>query len=793
MLSKSNESQKAIRKEKPPESDRIYLGETEDKQMFYITWEMIRRHFQMLGITGCGKTFLALAMIYQGILLGKNLVVIDPLGTLFRQAKSFVRYLYSQLTVMTRTRYPKYNQQILAERDYLVGRMLFQSFVNNDLCGFKLGALATSARFDAEAVTDIVIKAFARATDGNLAEQLRRVQVMRAALSLTAFAGGALTDAPLLLMKSGEEIVKFIDGLVINAKRAGRPLNLEYVRMYMNEYFVALQDRQRNDLVASTYTAFGPLLGKSKLFNWLNSPIGNLHFERVCDVRGVCFFCEIPRNLGLQEQRVAGALVLEWVKQVCMSRKNPQENPVVYLIVDEAHLIMDVEMGIDSATVRNYNLSMTYMGQSTAQFLDESGNDMLLQNLTQNTWTKIYFTLGSYDGEKLAKEIFQPRGEMEKAPQNTITNSHQESYAQSITESVSRAIGEANAHSDGTTISFGEGQVYAVAVNNGHGYVHSEGHAISVGETDSEVFAKSETLGTTLVQTKTKGESSGTADAHGTAVSNGTMESSGQGNSTNFGEASSQNLFYSFNDGRSVKTGMIDAGMGGVQMSTGNGESSAKNSGTSDSTMHSTATSFQKAASDVLSATKSRMSSRGEAVGVNKGTSKTTAKGKAWSKTTGKSLADAFSIIESLMRSISHSVSVSEARSQSDTETHSETNTKSFGTSTTRGHSDSVSVATSTPYMNLSEEAVVRGYKLSSLPARHAYVLTKHDNQVRKIKTLDLPTSWELPFKSEKLERQFEEAIRPEPVVVPEKNLFERIEDEKHRQFQKLEKPKGFQ
>jgi hypothetical protein len=332
------------------EEDSLKLGESETGEIVSLPIERMATHQMITGVTGCGKTGYILALLYQLFLRDCAVVMVDPVGTMFKKCLEWLAALRLTLTLMARSPYPAYNAMVLGARDKFFSRFAVIDFADETCSGVFYNPIAKTPLIDSSSeLAWQFLKVFERASQGDISVQLRRQLMVHSALALVAEANGTVCDAHLLLTMSDEEIKALIQHLVNRAETEGRKLRLEFVRDFMERFFATLGDRQREEWTASSWTAFGPFLNDERIYRFLASPKSNIDFEDICNAQKI-LLVHLPRGRGLHMQRFLGSLVVERVKTICMRRTPDQVKKRVVLVLDEFHLLWHEEWATDIAT-----------------------------------------------------------------------------------------------------------------------------------------------------------------------------------------------------------------------------------------------------------------------------------------------------------------------------------------------------------------------------------------------------------------------------------------------------------
>ncbi|RQV97411.1 hypothetical protein EH220_04680 [bacterium] len=539
--------------------------------------------------------------------------------------------------------------------------------------------------------------------------------------------------------------------------------------------------------MASSWTALGPFLNDERIYRFLSAPKSNIDFDDICN-GGKHLFVHLPRGRGLKAQTFLGALIIERIKAVVMRRTDEQIAKDAALFVDEFHLLFDKEWAVDISTIRNYGLQLILAHQTDGQLMTEDGGEQLLEAITQNAWTHCIFQLGVEDALRASYRVYRPRGDMKKPETEEVSFSESTNRSRSITRSIALALSEAFAESEGETFSLSSGIQVSFSESNGisRAEVKSRGLTISQGENWSRCTSKSHGVTITTSESETVVEGTGSANAESMSEGESTSDTTGTGFSS--GESAGEGAFFSLSDGMHAGfEGMSSAHNAGRGSST----SKANNTGFSDSNSHSVGRNLARAVSAVFSNMKSiaKGKSRGVSASKMNGTSKSVGGSKIESHS--DSIAKGISIIEGICRSMGESISQSIAESRSRTSTRGRSVTSGESISVQNGESHGTSKSIKAPYMSLDEQARVQSYLIADLPPRHAYILNRETGAVSKIVTHDIPWNFETKLGGRDCLKSLLDQARPPKPELPEKDVFERVEEESLRRRFHRNSPRG--
>jgi hypothetical protein len=189
-----------------------------------------------------------------------------------------------------------------------------------------------------------------------------------------------------------------------------------------------------------------------------------------------------------------------------------------------------------------------------------------------------------------------------------------------------------------------------------------------------------------------------------------------------------------------------------------------------------------RAISSVISGSKSLARGKSKSVAGSKSKTVSNSVGGSKSESVSESVSKGISFIEGVCKTMGESLSESIAQSRSQTRTQGQSLTFGRSESSQEGETHGMTKSIKAPYMSVDDEARCRSYAFAELRQRCAYVLTRHNGEVAQIRTHDIPFEYDTKLGTRDCVERFLKATRPAPVVLPEKNVFERLEEESMKQ-----------
>ena len=755
------------------------------------------RHIWILGMTGVGKTGMQNQIAMSDIVNGyHSTIVVDPLGaSLTSTLVEFLGLLNMQLTLAAQTGMKAYDERIRQFRDRILERTIVLDFADPD-CPWFFNPLETVDGLTPDIVSGQTLRSFSNANGADLDTQLLRQLNLKAAFSLVAAAGGTILDCPRFYSLDSKGFSRFIEYLTNKAEAEGRTLGLSFVREYAERFLAGVEmGRERRDREQSCQTALNIYLGDECCRRLISAPHGNLNFDKIIN-DGKILLVNIPQGTDLNTTKILGQMIVDRVRLTCERRTKKQREKKVTLICDEFHLLFGPSWSESFATVRNTGLNLVISNQNMGQLQTSEFGEHLMNSVRTNTSTQIFFRLGE-DAQEIAFSVFRPRGDKEHRRYTEVTNSRGMSHAVSESRTISETFSKGLARATSQTFSFSKTD--SVSFSEGEGVAEAEMNGISVGISKGKSRARivSHSHGVTITRSESETHVTGSGNAHATSHADGknSSTSNSSGTSSNTGNTSAQ--FISFNNGSNASHKLgFDTSLGAVAESSGHGHgTNAGNSeshGMNDSFSSSEGYSISDAVSDVVSSAQSLAKGTSKGRSVANSVSVGNSEGESESESLSRSLTRGMTFIRNYCQSAGEALS--RGISQGITETITETESHGTSTSTGETHTEnqSRSETEKTEWYDINSEARVRAYDLMDLPRREAYVLTRENGKVHRIRTHDVPYEFNnvlcgIDFTADFLKKSHP-AVLPE---IPDDSVFDRIEAERKKQIRRKE-PKEF-
>lgn len=340
------------------------------------TLEERRRHTYILGATGSGKTTLLSNMIYQDILNGKGVGVLDPHGQLIERL----------LQVIPKERIKDVVWFSPDDDEYPVSLNLLE---------IKEGSLTVSQlQKQKSLVASNMISIFQKFYEAKYFGP-RMEYVLRNAI-LTALE----TEDPTL-----QTILDLLTNKGIR-KEIIKGLNNKTLKDYWLNEFEKLGSMQRNTVISPITNKIGGLLSSPINYNILTHSKSTLDFEEIMN-EGKILLCDLSKGkIGEDESSFFGSFVIAKIQLAALRRAlMPEEKRKdFYLYVDEFQNFATPTFAELVSEARKYRLSTILAHQSISQI----ENRDIIKILLANVGTVICFKTANPEDEQFILPIFSP-------------------------------------------------------------------------------------------------------------------------------------------------------------------------------------------------------------------------------------------------------------------------------------------------------------------------------------------------------------------------------------------------
>ncbi|OQB05200.1 MAG: AAA-like domain protein [bacterium ADurb.Bin212] len=340
------------------------------------TLEERRRHTYILGATGSGKTTLLSDMIYQDIVNGKGVAVLDPHGQLVEKL----------LTVIPENRIKDVVWFAPDDDGFPIALNLLELPKGT----FTASQLQKQKSLVASSIISIIQKFYDAKFFGPRMEYVLRNTI------LTALE----TESPTLLT------VLDILTKTPYRKKVVSELKNQVLKDYCVYEFEKLGSLQRNNVVSPITNKIGGILSSPINYNILCQEESKLDFEDVIN-NGKILLCDLSKGkIGEDESSFFGSLIVAKIQLAALRRAliPEEERKDFYLYIDEFQNFATSTFAELVSEARKYRLSTILAHQSISQI----ENRDIIKVILANVGTVICFKTANPEDEQFILPIFSP-------------------------------------------------------------------------------------------------------------------------------------------------------------------------------------------------------------------------------------------------------------------------------------------------------------------------------------------------------------------------------------------------
>jgi hypothetical protein len=336
-----------------------------------------RHHTYILGATGSGKTTLLSDMIYNDIVNGKGVAVLDPHGQLVENI----------LRVIPKSRINDVVWFAPDDDSYPIALNLMELPNDGSLTGSQLQKQKSLV---ASSIISIIQKFYDAKYFGPRMEYVLRNTVLTA-------------------LETEEPTMKTILDLLTNKSfRKGVVKNLQnkVLKDYWNNEFEKLGSMQKNTVISPITNKIGGLLSSPINYNILTQPKSKIDFDDIMN-NGKILLCDLSKGkIGEDESSFFGSLVIAKIQLAALRRALIPETDRrdFCLYVDEFQNFATQTFSELVSEARKYRLSTVLAHQSISQIPDRD----IIKVILANVGTVICFKTANPEDEQFILPIFSP-------------------------------------------------------------------------------------------------------------------------------------------------------------------------------------------------------------------------------------------------------------------------------------------------------------------------------------------------------------------------------------------------
>src|SRR3989339_464172 len=347
----------------PENRDITYIGYStyrDQNQLFGIKRKDRRQHMYILGKSGTGKSGLMTNMVYQNIMNGEGVGVVDPHGELVETILSSIP--------------PERIKDVVyfnpSDTDFHIGFNVLE--IENP----------EHKHLVASGLMGIFTKIWANAWSARMEYILNNT-----ILALLDTPGTTLLGIPRMLVDKDyrQKIISNLKDPVIKA-------------FWVHEY-EAWQDKFRNEAIAPIQNKVGQFLSTSIIRNIVGQSRSTIDIFKIMNEKKIFLVNVSKGRIGEDNSALLGAMIITKIQLSAMERVRvpEEEREDFYLHVDEFQNFATDSFANILSEARKYRLCLTVAHQYTEQLEEE-----VLSAVIGNVGSIITFRVGSTDAELLA-------------------------------------------------------------------------------------------------------------------------------------------------------------------------------------------------------------------------------------------------------------------------------------------------------------------------------------------------------------------------------------------------------
>ena len=460
-------------------------------------------HMFISGRTGVGKSRFVDSLIQSDIRRGVPFILLDGVGASFDETVSFLGSILLGLEIERRSA-PAVLRPLLEQRmrDF-ASHFIILNFSEEDT-GWRFNVLEVPRGLKPSEVVADFLDAFTRATDGDIANQRRLLQVVRAVISVLVEIGNTtLRDALDALAFGKESWSALITYLKLKRAEIGRPADEreEASLRYLTAFLTQLSPRELHDATQSTWNALNVFLADPVAAKFFSSTKSTIDLGAA--VSGdKCLLIRLPPGLDVLTQPALGSPILNRILLLA-SKRDVQavatgKLPRIALYIDEVAAFAGKRFTQDLTRIRNWGIAVIAAAQHYKQPPWHTVEGASIYHAMRgNMGTSVTFRVGLDMALAEAEAIFRPRGDMVARVESEVTetigssvsegSSSSRSEGSSYSTSNSRGQGNSSGSSDGKSW---DPEYERMTSNEGNSCNNSYQSSSSTGSSESQGWSK---------------------------------------------------------------------------------------------------------------------------------------------------------------------------------------------------------------------------------------------------------------------------------------------------------------
>lgn len=351
-----------------PDDQMTVLSKTNfrnHEEVFGIKMSDRRLHMYSIGKTGTGKSTLMENMIYDDIVHGRGVAIVDPHGQTVDHILEFIPEERIQDVVYLNP----------ADQDFPIGFNLLES-VDTD----QKNILASG-----------LMSVFLKLWEGTFSARMEYI-LRNTILALLDFPNATMLG--IMRVLNDKDYRKSVLSYVQD------PVILDF---FYNEY-EKYDPKFRGEAIAPIQNKVGQFLSSSTIRNIVGQQKSTMNISEIMDQGKILLIDLSTGKIGEDNSKLLGSMMITKIQLAAMQRAHiPEEQRRdFYLYVDEFQNFATPAFAVILSEARKYHLNLVLTNQYTAQVPEE-----VMDAVMGNIGTMIAFRIGAPDAEVLAKE-FEP-------------------------------------------------------------------------------------------------------------------------------------------------------------------------------------------------------------------------------------------------------------------------------------------------------------------------------------------------------------------------------------------------
>ncbi len=429
----------------------VLAGLDEQRRAVLLTESDRSVHTYICGVSGSGKSRFLQNLLFQDISKGHPVCLIDPMGDLYRASLDFIAAGLDRASDHG------------FQRRELLQRYLFLDGTDDDN-PLRINPLEPHANESSEQQVDDLMRALERLLGGNLEDQRRLRNVLRAAFMMLAelnrlpredrpsLPGLTAENFPLQISHAADLLKMPDQHRKVLLDALPKTARMHFHQQYW-EFLALNSQRDKNQLIQSSWNVLQYLLADDLVLRVFDTKHSTFQPSEVLR-QGQSLFCFLPKNENLAGARFLGKFLTTKLQHAAYRRPEAEWSRPCYLYLDEFHQFVDQPFADAMTNLRKFGVRVTNAHQSQSQPpFDTPEGQSLLRTITANSRVKVLFRLDRPDAERMSRELFSLSQRRPNFTAIDVTVGKNEQQTSSVARSSGQTTG--TGHSSMTSLASG--------------------------------------------------------------------------------------------------------------------------------------------------------------------------------------------------------------------------------------------------------------------------------------------------------------------------------------------------